>query len=95
MCGWECHRAGGGLALSLGWREMSGSGDGLRARLVARARGVPTERDWERSAVLEPRYAPRVPDLISVWPARSTGPAVPKIVTFVDDDTVSFPQYRG
>ena len=51
--------------MSLGWREMSGSGDGLRARLVARARGVPTERDWERSAVLEPRYAPRVPDLIS------------------------------
>ncbi len=44
---------------------MSGSGDGLRARLVARARGVPTERHWERSAVLEPRYAPRVPELIS------------------------------
>jgi len=44
---------------------MSGSGDGLRARLVARARGKPTERHWERSAVLEPRYAPRVPELIS------------------------------
>jgi len=44
---------------------MSGSRDGLRARLVARARGVPTERHWERSAVLEPRYAARVPELIS------------------------------
>jgi hypothetical protein len=44
---------------------MNGSGDGLGARLVARARGVPTERHWERSALLEPRYAPRVPELIS------------------------------
>jgi hypothetical protein len=44
---------------------MSGSGDGLRARLVARARGVPTERHWERAAVLEPRSAPRVPELVS------------------------------
>ena len=44
---------------------MSGSGDGLRARLVARARGTPTKRHWERSAVLEPRSAPRVPELIS------------------------------
>jgi hypothetical protein len=34
-------------------------------RLIARARGVPTERHWERSAVLEPRYVPRVPELIS------------------------------
>jgi len=51
--------------LPLGWREMSRSGDGLRARLVARARGVPTERHWERSSLLEPRYAPRVPELIS------------------------------
>jgi hypothetical protein len=38
---------------------------GPLTRLVARARGVPTERHWERSAVLEPRYAPRVPELIS------------------------------
>jgi hypothetical protein len=44
---------------------MSKSGDGLRARLVARARGVPTERHWERSALLKPRYAPRAPELIS------------------------------
>jgi hypothetical protein len=44
---------------------MSRPGDGLRARLVARARGVPTERHWERSAVLEPRYGPRVPALVS------------------------------
>jgi hypothetical protein len=26
---------------------------------------MPTERHWERSAVLEPRYVPRVPELIS------------------------------
>jgi hypothetical protein len=44
---------------------MSGPGDGLLTRLVARARGVPTERHWERSAVLEPRYALRVPEVIS------------------------------
>ena len=44
---------------------MSGRGDGILTRLVARARGVPTERHWERSAVLEPRRAPRVPGLIS------------------------------
>jgi hypothetical protein len=44
---------------------MSGPGDGLLARLAARARGAPTERHWVRSAVLEPRYVPRVPELIS------------------------------
>jgi hypothetical protein len=44
---------------------MSGPGDGLLTRLVARARGVPTERHWERSAVLEPRSALLVPELIS------------------------------
>lgn len=44
---------------------MSRPDDGPLTRLVARARGVPTERHWERSAVLEPRYAPRVPELIS------------------------------
>jgi hypothetical protein len=37
----------------------------MRTRLLARARGVPTERHWERSAVLEPRRAQRVPDLVS------------------------------
>ena len=44
---------------------MSRPGDGLLTRFVARARGVPMERHWERSAVLEPRYAARVPELIS------------------------------
>ena len=44
---------------------MSRPGDGVLTRFVARARGVPTDRHWARSAVLEPRYAPRVPDLIS------------------------------
>jgi len=69
--------------LPLRWRGMSGSADGLRARLVARARGVPTERHWERSAVLEPRYAPRVPEMISdagglaFHPSALDGPSKP------------------
>jgi hypothetical protein len=54
---------------------MSGSVDGLRVRLVARARGVPTERHWERSAVLEPRFAPRVPELISDAGGLAFGPS--------------------
>jgi hypothetical protein len=44
---------------------MSKRGGGLFSRLVARTRGVPTERDWERSAVLKPCSAPRVPELVS------------------------------
>ena len=44
---------------------MSRAGDGLLTRLVARARGVPTERHWAQSAVLDPRSAPRVPELVS------------------------------
>jgi hypothetical protein len=32
---------------------------------VARTPKLPSERDWERSVVLEPRPAPRVPELIS------------------------------
>jgi hypothetical protein len=54
---------------------MSGPGDGLLTRLVARARGVPTERHWERSAVLEPRSALQVPALIS----DADGPAFPRM----------------
>jgi hypothetical protein len=34
-------------------------------RLFAGRRGVPTERDWERSVLLEPRPAARDPELIS------------------------------
>jgi hypothetical protein len=34
-------------------------------RVIARERGLPSERDWERSEVLEPRPASRVPQLIS------------------------------
>ena len=52
---------------------MSRPGDGLLTRFVARARGVPTERHWARSVVLQPRYAPRVPELIS----DAGGPAFP------------------
>ena len=44
---------------------MANRGDGLLSRLVARAQGVPTERDWHRSAVLEPLPAPRVPEFVS------------------------------
>ncbi len=36
---------------------------GLR-RLVTRQPRLPSQRDWERSALLEPRLAPRVPELI-------------------------------
>jgi hypothetical protein len=36
-----------------------------RGRLPAREPRLPGEREWERSAVLEPRPAPRHPDLIS------------------------------
>ncbi len=35
------------------------------SRLVARARGVPTGRDWDRCAVLEPLPAPLVPEFVS------------------------------
>ena len=44
---------------------MSKRDDGLLARLVARGRGVPTGRDWERCAVLEPVPASRVPEFVS------------------------------
>ena len=43
---------------------MPGSGERRLGRLLARARGLPTARDWERSAVLEPRPAPRAPALV-------------------------------
>ena len=36
-----------------------------RGRLPAREPRLPTERDWERSELLEPRPAPRHPELIS------------------------------
>lgn len=36
-----------------------------RGRLTAREPRPPSERDWERSALLEPRAAPRHPELIS------------------------------
>ena len=44
---------------------MANRGDGLLSRLVARAQGVSTERDWQRCAVLEPLPAPRVPGFVS------------------------------
>lgn len=44
---------------------MSNRADGLVARLVARAHGVPTGRDWQRCPVLEPVPAPRVPGFVS------------------------------
>ncbi len=44
---------------------VANRGDGLLSRLVARARGVPSGRDWQRCAVLEPLPAPRVPEFVS------------------------------
>jgi hypothetical protein len=44
---------------------MSKRADGLFSRLKARAQGVPTERAWQRCAVLEPLPAPRVPEFVS------------------------------
>jgi hypothetical protein len=44
---------------------MASRGDGLLSRLVARGRGVPSARDWQRCAVLEPLPAPRTPEFVS------------------------------
>ena len=45
-------------------RAMPDSGERRLGRLLARARGLPTARDWQRSVMLEPRPAPRVPELV-------------------------------
>ena len=44
---------------------MAYRGDGLLSRLAARGRGVPSGRDWQRCAVLEPLPAARVPEFVS------------------------------
>ena len=82
----------------------------MRSRLVARARGVPTERHWERSTVLEPRYAPRVPELISdagglafppgaldgpVKPLDPRDPAVEMLAAWLDGRAGSSPLRKG
>jgi hypothetical protein len=43
---------------------MPDYGERRLGRLLARARGLPTARDWQRSVVLEPRPAPRAPGLV-------------------------------
>jgi hypothetical protein len=43
-------------------------------RLPARERKPPSERDWERSTVLEPRPAPRHPELVSDGAALAFSP---------------------
>ena len=53
------HAGGGSLV------AVPNQGDGLLSRLVARARGVPSGRDWERCAVLEPVPGPLVPEFVS------------------------------
>jgi hypothetical protein len=83
---------------------MSRSGDGLGARLVARARGVPTGRLWERSVLLEPRYAAKAPELISdagglafppgaldgpLEPLDPRDPAVERLATWLEGRTGS------
>ena len=44
---------------------MVNRGGGPLSWLVARGRGVPTARDWQRCAVLEPLPAPQVPQFVS------------------------------
>ena len=44
---------------------MPNPGDGLVSRLVARARGVPSGRDWDRCVLLEPLPASPVPEFVS------------------------------
>jgi hypothetical protein len=44
---------------------MANGGGGLISRLVARGRGVPSARDWQRCPVLEPLRAPRIPEFVS------------------------------
>ncbi|HEY4827014.1 MAG TPA: hypothetical protein VIH85_09600 [Solirubrobacteraceae bacterium] len=44
---------------------MANAGDGLISRLVARGKGVPSGRDWQRCAILEPLPVPRVPEFVS------------------------------
>jgi protein-tyrosine phosphatase len=44
---------------------MSESAPGLLGRIPTRERKPPSERDWERASVLEPRPGPRVPELVS------------------------------
>jgi hypothetical protein len=44
---------------------MANRGDGLLSWLVARGLGVPSERDWQRCAVLEPLPAARAPEFVS------------------------------
>lgn len=58
---------GAGGAVAVLSRDMSKQGDlvGGHPRGDGRERGLPHERDWERSALLEPRSAPRIPELIS------------------------------
>jgi hypothetical protein len=43
---------------------MPDFGERRLGRLLARARGLPRARDWQRSVVLEPRPSPRVPELV-------------------------------
>ena len=84
---------------------MANRDDGLRSRLVARARGVPSERDWQRCAVLEPLPVPRLPEFVSDGaglpfsplvlerppkPLDSSDPAVSALAAQVDDKLVGW-----
>lgn len=55
---------------------MPKRGDGLLSRAVARAHGVPSERDWQRCAVLEPLPVARVPELVSDGAGLPFSPAI-------------------
>jgi hypothetical protein len=56
---------GGGITSTGNLARVSEPASRRLGRLAARGSRLPSERDWERSAVLEPRSAPRQPELIS------------------------------
>lgn len=74
-CACRQARRNGSLAM------VSEPSPGRFGRLLRRGRGFPSERDWERSALLEPRLRARDPELIGDGgglpfpPAALTGPA--------------------
>ena len=64
---WGCPPSGGSRAKPSGdsLASVSETTPGRPGRRSARELKLPSERDWERSAVLQPRPGPRYPELIS------------------------------
>jgi hypothetical protein len=71
----------GGIGDSLAW--VSDPARRGRGRIASRESKLPSDRDWERSALLEPAPSPRYPELISDGgglpfpPGALAGPRVP------------------